>query len=318
MTRTYTIGQVSRLSGIPTRRVRFYADEGLLTPTARTGSGYRIFSEADLIRLDLIRALREAGAGFEMIRSVLARQMSLKQVLEVRLAEVETHVASQQRVAATLRLALKSPEPSNDDLRRVSAMIDVSLIERRRAVRGFYDKVTDGLGLDPKWKLRMVEFHTPELPDDPSTQQIEAWIELSKLLDDEAFQRMMRASVADIDTIPKADAASGSKLNIETFMENYVEVRRRTREAIEAGASPDSDTGAAIAGAELAARAKNSDQPCGEAFLARQARQAHHHVPNLKRFRELVATLRSGPDYEPKPEEVWLQDALRHYLRPYL
>lgn len=309
MTKTYTIGQVSRLSGIPTRRVRFYADEGLLTPAARTESGYRIFNEADLIRLDLIRALREAGASFEMIRSVLAKQISLRQVLELRLAEVDAQISSQQRVASTLRHALKSPAPTNDDLRRISAMIDLSLIERRSAVRGFYDKVTDGLDVDPTWKLRMVEFGTPELPDDPSAEQIEAWIELSKMLNDENFQGAFRASVKDAD--------SNRKLDFDAFMENYVEIRRRAREAIEAGVEPESDVGAAIAGDELAARAKTWRQACDDSFLAREARRIFQHQPNLKRFRELLMKLRGGAENERKPEEIWLADAVRNHLRPY-
>ncbi|WP_216361261.1 MerR family DNA-binding transcriptional regulator [Caulobacter mirabilis] len=43
----YTIGELSRLSGVSVRRLRFYSDKGLLPPATRTESGYRLYSEAD-------------------------------------------------------------------------------------------------------------------------------------------------------------------------------------------------------------------------------------------------------------------------------
>lgn len=58
-----TIGEVSRRTGIPVKTLRDRSDEGLLPPSERSRSGYRLYSERDVIRLDLIRALREAGLG---------------------------------------------------------------------------------------------------------------------------------------------------------------------------------------------------------------------------------------------------------------
>ncbi len=76
------IGEASRLSGISVRRLRFYSDEGLLPPAARTESGYRVYSEQDLVRLELIRSLREAGLGLDAIREVLRRELSLADALK--------------------------------------------------------------------------------------------------------------------------------------------------------------------------------------------------------------------------------------------
>lgn len=59
--KTYTIGDLARLTGQPVRRIRFYSDEGLLPPTLRSASNYRFYSDEDVAKLDLIHALREAG-----------------------------------------------------------------------------------------------------------------------------------------------------------------------------------------------------------------------------------------------------------------
>jgi DNA-binding transcriptional MerR regulator len=40
-------------------------------PAGRTASGYRVFTDAELVRLDLIRCLRDAGLGLDLIREVL-------------------------------------------------------------------------------------------------------------------------------------------------------------------------------------------------------------------------------------------------------
>jgi DNA-binding transcriptional MerR regulator len=55
------IGELSRRTGLSVKTIRYYSDEGLVTPSDRTEAGYRIYSDADLVRLDVIRTLRDAG-----------------------------------------------------------------------------------------------------------------------------------------------------------------------------------------------------------------------------------------------------------------
>jgi DNA-binding transcriptional MerR regulator len=87
-TTTYTIGELARRCGLTVRTVRFYADAGLLRP-GRTESGYRLFDDRDVLALDLIRVLREAGASLEAIRAVLVGAADLGEVLDMRLAAMD-------------------------------------------------------------------------------------------------------------------------------------------------------------------------------------------------------------------------------------
>lgn len=98
--RNYTIGQVARLTGIPVKRLRFYADEGLIPPAGRTEGGYRVFTDEDVVRIGLVRSLRDAGVGLDAIRDLLSRRTSLKDVLALRLEEVETQIVAHRRVAS--------------------------------------------------------------------------------------------------------------------------------------------------------------------------------------------------------------------------
>src|SRR6188508_3230885 len=101
-----TIGELSRRTGVPVKTLRFWSDEGLLPPASRSASGYRLYGDEALVRLDLVRSLREAGLGLDAIRKVLRRDLSLGDALRLHLATVEAHAASLHRVAAALRAAI--------------------------------------------------------------------------------------------------------------------------------------------------------------------------------------------------------------------
>ncbi len=56
----YRIEQVAARTGLTKRTLRYYEEIGLLPPPARTEGNYRLYSEADITRLERILALKEA------------------------------------------------------------------------------------------------------------------------------------------------------------------------------------------------------------------------------------------------------------------
>ena len=55
----FTIGQLARRTGVPTRTVRFWSDAGLVPPASRSASGYRLYDAAAVPAFEwLIAALR--------------------------------------------------------------------------------------------------------------------------------------------------------------------------------------------------------------------------------------------------------------------
>jgi MerR family transcriptional regulator, thiopeptide resistance regulator len=69
--RTYQVKDVARLTGVSVRTLHHYDAIGLLVPGARTAAGYRLYSEADLLRLQQILIGRELGLPLEEIRRSL-------------------------------------------------------------------------------------------------------------------------------------------------------------------------------------------------------------------------------------------------------
>ena len=55
---TYTVGRLGELCGISRSTLLYYDSLGLLAPSGRSPSGYRLYSEADRARLERILAFR--------------------------------------------------------------------------------------------------------------------------------------------------------------------------------------------------------------------------------------------------------------------
>lgn len=64
------IGELSRRSGVSTRMLRYYEQEGLLQPNRRE-SGYRDYGETEEQLVRRIRMLSEAGLKLDTIRQLL-------------------------------------------------------------------------------------------------------------------------------------------------------------------------------------------------------------------------------------------------------
>ncbi|MEU9122916.1 MerR family transcriptional regulator [Streptomyces sp. NPDC048506] len=68
----YSVGQVSGFAGITVRTLHHYDKAGLLCPSDRSPAGYRLYSDADLTRLQQILFYRELGFPLDEIATILA------------------------------------------------------------------------------------------------------------------------------------------------------------------------------------------------------------------------------------------------------
>ena len=68
----YTVGEVARLSHVSVRTLHHYDEIGLLVPSDRSPAGYRLYSAADLRRLQQILLYRELEFGLDEIAEMLA------------------------------------------------------------------------------------------------------------------------------------------------------------------------------------------------------------------------------------------------------
>ncbi|MBQ5970465.1 MAG: MerR family transcriptional regulator [Clostridia bacterium] len=66
-----TVKQVSAVSGVSVRALQYYDQIGLLPPTQRTASGYRLYDDAALERLQQILLFRELAFSLTEIKAIL-------------------------------------------------------------------------------------------------------------------------------------------------------------------------------------------------------------------------------------------------------
>src|SRR5436305_4885512 len=69
--RMKTVGELAELAGVTVRALHHYDELGLLRPSGRSESGYRLYSYGDLARLQEILIWRELGFSLSEVRSLL-------------------------------------------------------------------------------------------------------------------------------------------------------------------------------------------------------------------------------------------------------
>lgn len=301
-----SIGQVSKRTGISVKTLRFWSDSGLVPPSGRSESGYRLYSEADLAKLDLVRTLRDAGLGLDAIGAVLRREHSLADVLRLRLTAIEAHITALRNTAAALRAALRSDAPDERELRRLRAVMNLSNEERRATIERFYDQVAEGLPVDKEWTRTMVDAIAPNLPDEPTPEQLDAWIELSGILADPRFVESMREASRETWT-QDFDAVTYQRASDATVA--------AAREAMVAGEAVDGARARAIVEDFIVASAPAWKRAPDAAFRADMKTRFANHDARASRIWELVATLKGNPAVTSKVAEwTWLVNAFEAAL----
>ncbi|MDQ3929105.1 MAG: MerR family transcriptional regulator [Chloroflexota bacterium] len=80
--RLYRTGQFARKASVSIRTLRYYDKEGLLSPTAYSEAGYRLYTDEDLVNLQQILALKFLGLSLDEIKALLRpNPRSLQDVL---------------------------------------------------------------------------------------------------------------------------------------------------------------------------------------------------------------------------------------------
>ncbi len=104
----YTVQKLARLAGISPRTLRFYDQSGLLRPARINSSGYRIYGEAQVSRLQQILFYRELGMGLEEIgRTLDSKDFEPLAALEAHLEALLERQTQTARLIETVQRTLE-------------------------------------------------------------------------------------------------------------------------------------------------------------------------------------------------------------------
>jgi len=102
----FTIGQVAKKYALSRSTLIYYDRIGVLTPSGRSASNYRLYSNTDLEMMDRIQLFRSAGLSLDSIAVLLEKQGSdLNPALETRLLTINAEIQrlrNQQKVILNL------------------------------------------------------------------------------------------------------------------------------------------------------------------------------------------------------------------------
>lgn len=104
------IGELAKRTGCPVETIRFYERKGLLTTPERSQGNYRLYDEANVMRLQFIRNGRSLDMTLEEIRTLLTlRDQPLHECTDVNvlLDEHIGHVNERIKELKGLQLQLK-------------------------------------------------------------------------------------------------------------------------------------------------------------------------------------------------------------------
>lgn len=65
------IGEVAERVGLSLRTIRYYEEIGLIAPSARSQGGFRLYLEADVARLQLVKDMKPLGFSLDEMRDLL-------------------------------------------------------------------------------------------------------------------------------------------------------------------------------------------------------------------------------------------------------
>ncbi len=205
---TLGIGEVSRCTGMSVRTIRFWADAGVVPATGRTPAGHRRYDAAAVARLELVATLRGLGLGLEAIRAVLEGTATAAEVAAVHARALEAEIAT-LRLRRGVLVVVANRGSGHEEMKIVNDLARLSTLERQRLVDDFVAE-TFGDGQDPTGIGEPMRLATPALPDDPTPEQVQAWVEVAELVLDAGFRARVR-EMADARSAQAATTASTTK-----------------------------------------------------------------------------------------------------------
>ncbi|MHA6799662.1 helix-turn-helix domain-containing protein [Bounagaea algeriensis] len=303
-----TIGQLARATGIAVKTLRFWSDEGLVPPADRTPAGYRLYGHDAQLRLALVRSLRDLDVDLATIRAVLDRDAALADVARTHAAALEVQIRTMRLQRSVLHAIADRDTAAPQEVALMHSLAQLSAAQRRRLITEFLEDTFSDLDLGPDFMSQM-RAAMPELPEDPSQQQLDAWIELGQLVQDEDFRASLRRAAQEQ---ARAIGEVGQP-SPESHRDMAVLLQQRAGQALADGIPPESPQAEPIVDELVAAYARHTGRSDGPEFRAWLLHLFDSSGDErYERYWQLLAVINDWPQQpSTTPAAGWLAEALR-------
>ncbi|MFI5930809.1 MerR family transcriptional regulator [Actinoplanes sp. NPDC051494] len=292
-----TIGRLARRTGLTARTLRFWSDEGAVPPVSRSPSGYRLYDATSVARVDLVRTLRELGLGLDDVRRVLDGRATVAEVADAHVAAIDAQIRALKVSRAVLSTVSKR-RSTTEETALMNRLARLSATERLRIIDDFTADVYGGLDIGPDLRDRVRDLRI-DLPDDPSPEQVDAWITVAGLLQDPDFRARMRTFLELNTPVPGRTTPPGARI---WWARQIVDTVARARDN---GVRPDEPAAADLVATMF------GDADLGAILVSLEA----GIDAGAERYRGLVSRVRGERGASDATEDLrWLATALRNAL----
>src|SRR5699024_4860129 len=111
----YSIGQLSRKTGVTVRTLDYYDEIGLITSSSKTDGGHRLYDDNDVLHLEQVLALKYMGFSLQQVQKILNQSTaSWEQSLEQQLQMIRQKQKQLNKLERTIQGVLYSIRFEND------------------------------------------------------------------------------------------------------------------------------------------------------------------------------------------------------------
>lgn len=108
------INEVEHIIGLSKKSIRYYEENGLLSPKRNQSNDYRIYSEDDIQKLKIIKFLRELDIPIKELKQLHNGTLSLQECMKERIKKIETEENNYQKIKEMCLEISKSNESYHD------------------------------------------------------------------------------------------------------------------------------------------------------------------------------------------------------------
>jgi len=175
---------VSEKTGLTKRAIKYYESEGLISPLKNNDNNYREYTDNDIVKLNLIGALRIIDIPICEIKSLVAGDKGLQDIMNDTLIKVTETINNLEKtkliISNLINKETKDYYSIGEQVMRLRDTLELSVIEKKEFVSNTFIRIFPG-----NFGEVFVSCYKPFLNITiDNNQKKEAWLKLVDLLDD--------------------------------------------------------------------------------------------------------------------------------------
>ncbi|MHB1684225.1 MAG: MerR family transcriptional regulator [Bacilli bacterium] len=182
----YAIGEAARLTGLSVKTIRYYANEGVVSPAIVSDNGYRLYSPSDLWRLGLVRLLRQLEFGLPEIRKIRNRSLDVPEIVLWQREVLDLQIQRLLRVRALLE-RIPAGVWGVESLVYLHTILEAMQMSKEQKEEWLAEHWSSAMipeDAPESWRQSFLGQIKDSLPDDLTVEQAHAWGELQTVLAD--------------------------------------------------------------------------------------------------------------------------------------